>query len=91
MKPAALRDATAANEQQKLCEKTLKHQAEVDVESHVKKEEGEKIKNQVQHSNIEQPIREVAETQIVRRLQRKENLQNGRRMRTWPVKNKQHA
>ena len=51
MKPAALRGTSTANEQQKLCEKTLKHQAEV-----VEEEKAAKIKNQVQHSNIEQPI-----------------------------------
>ena len=56
MKPAALRGTSTANEQQKLCEKTLKHQAEVDVESHVEEEKAAEIKNQVQHSNIEQPI-----------------------------------
>ena len=56
MKPAAQRDATAANEQQTLDEKTLKHQAEVDVESHVEEEKAAEFKNQVQHSNIEQPI-----------------------------------
>ena len=43
-------------EQQKLCEKTLKHQAVVDVESRVEKEKAAEIKNQVQHRNIEQPI-----------------------------------
>ena len=48
MKPAAPRD--------KLGEKTLKHQAEVDVESHVEEEEAAEFKNQVQHSNIERPI-----------------------------------
>ena len=47
MKPAALRDATAANEQQKLDEKILKHQAEVDVESHVEEEKAAEFKNQV--------------------------------------------
>ena len=57
MKPAALRGTSTANEQQKLCEKTLKHQAEVDVESHVEEEKAAEIKNQVQHSNIEQPKR----------------------------------
>ena len=55
-KQAAPRGTSTANEQQKLCEKTLKHQAEVDVESHVDKEKAAEIKNQVQHSNIEQPI-----------------------------------
>ena len=44
------------NEQQKLCEKTLKHQAEVDVEFHDEEDKSAEFKNQVQHSNIEQPI-----------------------------------
>ena len=48
MKPAALRD--------KLGEKTLKHQAEVDVESHVEEEKAAEFKNQVPHSNTERPI-----------------------------------
>ena len=39
----------AADEQQKLSEKTLKHQAD-------EEEEAAEIKNQVQHSNIEQPL-----------------------------------
>ena len=39
----------AADEQQKLGEKTLKHQAD-------EEEEAAEIKNQVQHSNIEQPL-----------------------------------
>ena len=39
----------AADEQQKLGEKTLKHQAD-------EVEEAAEIKNQVQHSNIEQPL-----------------------------------
>ena len=56
MKPAALRGTSTANEQQKLGEKTLKHQAEVDVESHVEEDKAAELKNQVQHSNIEQPI-----------------------------------
>ena len=56
MKPAALRDATAANEQQKLCEKILKHQADVDAEFHDEEDKAAEIKNQVQHSNIEQPM-----------------------------------
>ena len=40
----------------KLCEKSLKHQSEVDVESHVEKEKAAEINNHVQHSNMEQPI-----------------------------------
>ena len=56
MKPAAQRDATAANKQQKHCEKILKHQAEVDDESHAEEDQAAEIKNQVQPSNIEQPI-----------------------------------
>ena len=44
MKPAAPRD--------KVGEKTLKHQAEVDVESHIEEEKAAEFKNQVQHSNI---------------------------------------
>ena len=56
MKPAALRDATAANKQQKLCEKILKHQAEVDVEFQDEEEKGAEFKSQVQQSNVEQPI-----------------------------------
>ena len=39
----------AADEQQKLGEKTLKHQAD-------EEEEAAEIKNQVRHSNIEQPL-----------------------------------
>ena len=56
MKPAAFRGTSTANEQQKLGEKTLKHQAEVDAEFHVEKEKAAEIKNTVQHSNIEQLI-----------------------------------
>ena len=56
MKQAAFHGTSTANEQQKLFEKTLKHQAEVDVESHVEEEEAAEVKNHVQHSNIEQPI-----------------------------------
>ena len=56
MKPAALRGTSTANEQQELCEKILKHQAEVDVESHVEEDKAAEIRNQVQFSNIEQPI-----------------------------------
>ena len=56
MKPAAQRDATAANEQQKLCEKILKHQADVDVEFHDEEDKAAEIKNQVQPSNVEQPV-----------------------------------
>ena len=55
MKPAALRDATAANEQQKLDEKILKQKAEVDVEFQDEEKKAAEIKNHVQHSNIEQP------------------------------------
>ena len=56
MKPAALRDATAANEQQKLDEKILKHQAEVDVEFEDEEDKRAEFKSQVQQSNVEQPI-----------------------------------
>ena len=56
MKPAALRGTSTVNEQQELCEKILKHQAEVDVESHVEEDKAAEIRNQVQYSNIEQPI-----------------------------------
>ena len=56
MKPASLRDATAANEQQKLDEKVLKHQAEVDVEFQDEEDKGAEFKSQVQQSNIEQAI-----------------------------------
>ena len=41
MKPA-LRDTSTANEQQKLCEMSLKHQAEVDVESHAEEKKPQK-------------------------------------------------
>ena len=40
----------------KLDEKIVKHQAEVDVESHVEEDKGAEIKNHVQHGNIEQPV-----------------------------------
>ena len=36
--------------------KILKHQAEVDAEFHAEEDKAAEIKNQVQHSNIEQPI-----------------------------------
>ena len=45
MKPAAQRDATAADEQQKLCENTLKHQTEVDVEFHDEEGKAAEFKN----------------------------------------------
>ena len=64
MKPAAQRDATAANEKQKFCEKILKHQADV---------------NQRRAADT---VKEVADTQQVRSRQRKEILQNNRRMKT---------
>ena len=64
MKPAALRDATAANEQQKLGEKILKHQAEVDVESHVEEEKAAEFKNQAQHSNVESSAQSPAERKL---------------------------
>ena len=41
------RETAAANEQQKLGEKTLKHQAEVETENHVEEEEDAEFKNQV--------------------------------------------
>ena len=41
------RKTAAANEQQKLGEKTLKHQAEVETENHVEEEEDAEFKNQV--------------------------------------------
>ena len=56
MKPTALRGTSTENEKQKLCEKILKHQAEVDVEFLVEEEKAAEVKNHVQHSNIEQPI-----------------------------------
>ena len=78
MKPAALRGTSTANEQQKFCEKTLKHQAEVDVESLV--EEDKSRRNQepgaAQQHRAADTVKEVAETQQVRSRQRNENLQN---------------
>ena len=41
------RETAAANEQQKLVEKTLKHQAEVETDNHVDEEEDAEFKNQV--------------------------------------------
>ena len=41
----------------KFGEKTSKHQAEVNAEFHVEKEKAAEMKNQVQRSNIEQPLR----------------------------------
>ena len=41
----------AADEQQKLGEKTLKHLAEVDAKFHVEEEKAAEIKKQVQHSS----------------------------------------
>ena len=41
------RETAAANEQQKLGEKTLKHQAEFETENHVEEEEGAEFKNLV--------------------------------------------
>ena len=46
----------AVEEQQKLGEKTLKHQAEVDAKFHTEEKKAIEIKKQVQHSNIEQPL-----------------------------------
>ena len=46
----------AADEQQKLGEKTLKHQPVVDAKFHTEEKKAAEIKNQVQHSNIEQPL-----------------------------------
>ena len=44
------------DKQQKLGEKNLKHQAEVDAEVHVEEKKAAEIKNQVRHNNIEQPM-----------------------------------
>ena len=41
----------AADEQQKLGERTLKHKAEVDAKFHVEEEKAAEIKKQVQHSS----------------------------------------
>ena len=46
----------AADEQQKLGEKTLKHQVEVDAKFHTEEKTATEIKKQVQHINIEQPL-----------------------------------
>ena len=46
----------AADEQQKLGEKTLKHQAEVDTKFHTEEKKAAEIKSQVQYGNIEQPM-----------------------------------
>ena len=84
MKPAAQRDATAANEQQKLCEKILKHQAEVDVESRVEEEQSRRVQEPgaAQQRRAADTVKEVTERQQVRSRQRKENLQNSCRMKT---------
>ena len=67
MKPAAQRDATAANEQQKLDENILKHQADVDVR--VSRRRGAKPQTiqeprcLAQQRRAADTVKEVAETQ----------------------------
>ena len=47
MKPAAPRGTSTADEQQRLCENILKHQADVDAEFHVEEDKGAEFKIQV--------------------------------------------
>ena len=84
MKPAALRDATAANEQQKLDEKILMHQARrmSSLTSKRTKSRRNQEPGAAQQHRTADTLKEVAETQLVRSRQRKENLQNNRRMKT---------
>ena len=56
MTQAALREAIAAEEQRKLEVKTLECKTEVEAEVHVEEEQAAEFKNEVQHSNIEQPL-----------------------------------
>ena len=84
MKPAALRGTSTMDEQQKLDEKILKHQAEVDVEFQDEEDKRRRVQEPgaAKQRRAADTLKEVAETQLVRSRQRKENLQNNRRMKT---------
>ena len=56
MTQATLREAFAAEEQRELEVKTLECQTEVEAEVHVEEEQAAEFKNEVQLSNIEQPL-----------------------------------
>ena len=56
MTQAALREATAAEEQRKIEVKTLECQTELEAEVHVEEEQAAEFKNEVQLSKIEQPL-----------------------------------